>query len=154
MRECPLHTADRCSGAGIVWIREQRLANPAATDEGLVSCEWVRSQVIVLCTWQNAALRRGATCLDSGFFRAASARTGNMRTLSSCIYYIIIYIIICILFICHFTFSVIYLIVINTLFILNGRKTCFWSQNKAPLSLCTWMWEWAVLWCLEFFIIN
>ncbi len=75
MRECPLHTADCCWGAGIVWIREQCLPNPAAADEGLVSCEWVRSQVIVLCSWQNAALRRGAACLDSVFFRAASAAT-------------------------------------------------------------------------------
>ncbi len=66
MRECPLHTADRFGGAGIVWIREQCLPNMAAADEGLVSCEWVRSQVIVLYTRQNAALRRGAACLDSG----------------------------------------------------------------------------------------
>ncbi len=32
-------------------------------------------------------------------------------------------------------------------------KPCFWPQNKAR-SLCTWLWGRAVLWCLEFFIIN
>ncbi len=79
MRECPLHTAGRCGGAGIVWIREQCLPNTAAADEGLVSCEWVRSQVIVLCTRQNAALRRGAACLDSG----PCGICGDIGTLSS-----------------------------------------------------------------------
>ncbi len=120
--ECPLHTADRCWGAGIVWVREQCLPDTVATDVGLVSCEWEcpsthgshwcgagimwmkvssthgrlllggwyrvnkravssrhgshwwgagivwMSQVIGLCTWQNAALRRGAACLDSELF--------------------------------------------------------------------------------------
>ncbi len=75
MRGYPLHRADHCWGAGIVWIREHCLPDTAATDEGLVSCEWVRSQVIVLCTRQNAALRRGAASLDSGFVRAESAVT-------------------------------------------------------------------------------
>ncbi len=41
--ECPLHMADHCWGAGIVWIREQCLPDTAATDEGLVSCEWESS---------------------------------------------------------------------------------------------------------------
>ncbi len=79
MRECPLHMADRCGGAGIMWIREQCLTSTAAADEGLVSCEWVRSQVIVLCTRQNAALRRGAACLDSG----PCGICGDIGTLSS-----------------------------------------------------------------------
>ncbi len=63
MRGCPLHTADRCWGAGIVWILEQCLPNTAAADEGLVSCEWVRSQVIVLCTRQNTAPEAGGCML-------------------------------------------------------------------------------------------
>ncbi len=54
-------------GAGIVWIREQCLPDMAATDEGLVSCEWLRRQVIMFCTRQNTALRQGAACLDSDF---------------------------------------------------------------------------------------
>ncbi len=41
----------------------------------------------------------------------------------------------------------------NTSLYFNGRKTCFGSQNKA-LFLCTWLWGRAVLWCLEFYIIN
>ncbi len=40
MRECPLHMADCSWGAGIVWKIGQCLPNPAAADEGLVSCEW------------------------------------------------------------------------------------------------------------------
>ncbi len=83
----------RWCGAGIMWMRVSsthgRLllggwyrvnkravsSRQAATDEGLISCEWVRSQLIVICTRQNAALRQGAACLDSGFFRVASAAT-------------------------------------------------------------------------------
>ncbi len=89
----PSTHGSRWCGAGIMWMRVSsthgRLllrgwyrvnkralsSRQAATDEGLVSCEWVRSQLIVICPRQNAALRRGAACLDSGFFRVASAAT-------------------------------------------------------------------------------
>ncbi len=69
-------------GTDIVWIREQCLPNMTAADEGLVSWKWVKSQVIVLCTQQNAALRQGAACLDSG---PCGFICGDMRTLSFCI---------------------------------------------------------------------
>ncbi len=45
--------------AGIMWMRGYPL-HTAAADEGLISCQWVRSKVIVLCTQQNTALRLSA----------------------------------------------------------------------------------------------
>ncbi len=85
--QSPLHmaTADvglvSCEWEGIlyprlplmwVWfhVNESVLYTRQTVVGGLVSCEWVMSQVIVFCTRQNAALRWGAACLDSEFFRA------------------------------------------------------------------------------------
>ncbi len=62
--------------------REQCLPDTAATYEGLVSCEWVRSQVIVLCTrrtllWAGGCKLRQWVC--------PCGICGDMRTHSSCI---------------------------------------------------------------------
>ncbi len=65
-------------GAGIVRIREQCLPNTAAADEGLVSCEWVRSQVIVLYTAKRRSKVGG--CMLRQW---AGGICGDIGTLSS-----------------------------------------------------------------------
>ncbi len=43
-------THGRPLSGGWYRVNKRAVPNTAAADEGLVSCEWVRSQVIVLCT--------------------------------------------------------------------------------------------------------
>ncbi len=100
MRRYPLPTAAAdvglvsCEWEGIlyprlplmwVWfhVNESVLYTRQTVVGGLVLCEWVMSQVIVFCTRQNAALRWGAACLDSEFFRATWEPLAPVSALSS-----------------------------------------------------------------------